>query len=37
MDRYNHWFWNSKLVDRFGQNLSWLKSWLWHKQYKREG
>ena len=36
MDRYKHWFWNSKLVNNFAQMLSCISSWLWHKQYKRE-
>lgn len=33
MGRYNHWFWNSKLVDKFAQQVAYFSTWLWHKQY----
>ncbi len=36
MSRYKHWFWNSKLVSKFAQQLSYLNSWLWHKQFNRD-
>lgn len=31
--RYNHWFWNSTLLDWVSQRLSKLNDWLWHKRY----
>lgn len=32
-NRYNHWFWNSKLVDFVSSVLVRANSWLWFKQY----
>ena len=34
MKRYNHWFWNSRFVGWFHQQVSYFSAWLWHKQYK---
>lgn len=33
MKRYNHWFWNSWLVNRFASFAVWLNTYLWSKQY----
>ena len=34
MNRYNHWFWNSKLMNKFSQQVAYFASWLWQKQYR---
>lgn len=36
MKRYNHWFWNSKILNKVAQNLSYLNSFIWHKMYGRK-
>lgn len=33
--RYNHWFWNSKLLVWFAQQVTYFNSWLWHRMYGR--
>ncbi len=36
MKRYNHWFWNSKLMMKFHQKVTDLNSWLWWMMYGRK-
>lgn len=33
MDRYNHWFWNSKFMDRVVTVTVLINNYLWSKQY----
>lgn len=33
--RYNHWFWNSKFMIWFSQQVAYFNAWLWHKMYGR--
>jgi len=32
-NRYNHWFWNSRLVDHVAGLVVKLDSYIWRKQY----
>lgn len=33
--RYNHWFWNSKVLNWVSKTNSRFGGWLWRKQYDR--
>jgi hypothetical protein len=33
MERYSHWFWNSRPLDKVASMLVFLNSWVWNKQY----
>lgn len=33
MNRYNHWFWNSRFMIWFAQQITYFSSWLWGKMY----
>lgn len=33
--RYDHWFWNSKLVDNIASFIVRLDTYIWRKQYNR--
>ena len=33
MNRYNHWFWNSRFMNWFAQQIAYFSSWLWTKMY----
>jgi len=36
--RYNHWFWNSKLMIKFSHAVTRFNDWLWRRMYgKKEG
>ena len=35
--RYNHWFWNSKFMIKFAQQVSYFNTWLWRKMYSGSG
>jgi len=34
-NRYTHWFWNSKFINRLSRVSGRFNSWLWHMQYGR--
>jgi len=36
MGKYDHWFWNSWLVDKLASKVSKFNSWLWTKQYGKK-
>ena len=33
--RYDHWFWNSRTMNWFAQQMANFATWLWNKQYMK--